>query len=69
MLKKSDVHTNIDKYSAAANITEYRIVSKLIFPRIIIPKFMRIKQLFNVKNVCNHQTQFKINRTVITCLN
>ena len=42
-LKKSDDQTNIDKYRvAAANITEYHIISKLIFLRIIIPKFMMI---------------------------
>ena len=34
-LKKSDDHTNIDKYRVAANITEYFFVSKLIFHRII----------------------------------
>ena len=37
-LKKSDEYTNIDKYKVAANITEYNIISKLIFLRIIIPK-------------------------------
>ncbi len=36
---KSDDQTNIDKYT---NITEYHIISRLIFPRIIIPKFMMI---------------------------
>ena len=29
---------NIDKYRVAANITEYHILLKLIFLRIIIPK-------------------------------
>ncbi len=48
-LKKSDNKTNIDKYRVAANITEYHITSKLIFSRIIIPKFMMIRQLFPVK--------------------
>ena len=43
--KKSDDQRNIDKYRVAANITEYHIESKLIFRRIIIPKFMIIKQL------------------------
>ena len=52
-LKKSDEQTNIDKYRVAANITEYHILSKLIFRSIIIPKFMRIRQLYHVKNVCN----------------
>ncbi len=45
-LKKSD---DIDKYRVAANITEYHIVSKLIFLIIIIPKFMKIRQLLHVK--------------------
>ena len=40
----SDDQTNIDKYRLAANITEYHIISKLIFQRIII-----IRQLFHVK--------------------
>ncbi len=45
--KKSDDQTNIDKYRVvAANITEYDIMSKLIFLRIIIPKLMEKKQLF-----------------------
>ena len=35
-LKKSDDHTNIDKYIVVANITEYHIISKSILPRIII---------------------------------
>ncbi len=39
-LEKSDDQTNIDKYRAAANITEYHIISKLIFLRIIISKSM-----------------------------
>ena len=38
--KKSDNQTNIDKYRIAANITEYHIISKLIFLGIIIAKFM-----------------------------
>ena len=32
--------------------TEYHIISKLIFLRIIIPKFMNIGQLLHVKNIC-----------------
>ena len=47
--KISDDQTNINKYRLAANITEYHIISKLIFKRIIIPKFMMIRQLFHVK--------------------
>ena len=37
---KSNEQTNIDKNRVAANIAEYHIKSKLIFRRIIIPKFM-----------------------------
>ena len=40
--------TNIDKYREAANIKEFHIISKLIFLRIIIPKFM-----FSCKNFNN----------------
>ena len=47
--KISDDQTNIDKYRLAANITEFYILSKLILQRIIIPKFMIIRQLFHVK--------------------
>ena len=42
--KKSNDKTNIEKYRVAANITKYHIISKLIFLRIIILKFMKIKQ-------------------------
>ena len=45
--KKSDDQTNIERVTA--NITEYHIISKLIFLRIIIPKFMKKWQLFHVK--------------------
>ena len=48
-LKKSDRQKNIEKYRVAANITEYHVMSKLIFLRIIIPKFIKIRQLFHVK--------------------
>ncbi len=48
-LKKSDDQMNIDKYRLAANIREYHIISKLLFIRIIIPKFMMIRKLFHVK--------------------
>ena len=51
-IKISDDQTNIDNYRLALNITEYHIISKLILPRIVIPKFMNIRQLFHVKNVC-----------------
>ena len=54
-LKKSNDQTNIDKYRVETNITEYHIISKSIFLRIIIPKFMEIRQLFlHVKNVCKN---------------
>ncbi len=53
-LKKSDDQTNIDKYRVAANITEYYIISKLIYLRIIVPKFKIIKQLFYVKYACKN---------------
>ena len=43
-LKKSDDHTNIDKYSAAANITKYHIRSKLFFRRI--PELIIHKGIF-----------------------
>ena len=39
--KKSDDPTNIDKYRVFANITEYNIITRLIFLRIIIPKLKR----------------------------
>ncbi len=48
-LKKSNNQTNIDKHRVAANITEFHIISKSISLRIIIPKFMVIRQLFNAK--------------------
>ena len=51
---KSDDQTNTGKFRVAGNITEYYIISKLIFLRIIIQKFMKIRQLFHVKmNVKN----------------
>ena len=36
--------TNIDKYRLSANITEYHAISKSILQRIVIPKFMMIRQ-------------------------
>ncbi len=36
-LTKSDDLTNIDKYRVASTITEYHIISKLIFLKLIIP--------------------------------
>ena len=52
--KKSYDQTNIDKYRVAANITEYHIISQLIFLRIIIPNFLKKIQLIHVKNVCRN---------------
>ena len=52
--KKSDDQTNFDKYRIPANIKEYHITSKLIFLGMIIPKFIKIKQLFHFKNVCKN---------------
>ena len=51
--KKSDDQTNIEKYRVVANITEYHmmIISKLIFLRITIPKLVKIRQSFHVKDV------------------
>ena len=53
---------NIDKYRVAANITEYHFISKLIFQRIIFPKFMMIRQLFNIKskNVKNQHIKMDV---------
>ncbi len=48
--KKSDDHTNIDKFRVTASIIEYHNISKLIFLRIIIAKFMKKRQLFHVKS-------------------
>ena len=51
-LKKADDQTNIEKYRVDANFTEYHIISKFIFLRIINTKFMMARQLFHViKNV------------------
>ena len=44
---------NVDKYRAAANITEYHFISKIILLRIRIPKFIMIRQLFHIKNIFN----------------
>ncbi len=44
---KSDDQTNIDKYRVAANVTEYHIISKLIFLKdeaIIALKKYRIRK-------------------------
>ena len=42
----------------------FRFLSKLIFLRISIPKFMMIRQLFHVKNVCkNVKIQHVLNWT------
>ena len=61
--KKSDDKTNIDKQRVAKNNTEYNIISKLIFLKIIIPKFRKIMRLFHVKNVYKNSKidMFKMN--------
>ncbi len=48
-IQESDDQTNINKYSVAANITEYHIISKSIFLLIIITEFRKIRQLCHVK--------------------
>ncbi len=52
MNKNHNIYKN--RYWVAANITEYHIISRLIFLRIIIPKFMKIRQLFHTKNLCKN---------------
>ncbi len=47
--KKSDDHTNIDKYRVLAIITEYYIKINLLWNHY--SKLMKIRQLFHVKNV------------------
>ena len=49
-LKKSNDHTYIDKYRVAANIIEY-IISKLIFQRISIPKYMMKKMCIKMSKI------------------
>ena len=62
-LKKSDDQTNIDKYRVVANITEYHIISKSIFPTIIILKLMMKRQLLHIKMYVRMSqiNMFKIN--------
>ncbi len=63
--EKSVDETNIDKYRVAKNTREYHI-----FLRIIFSKFMRLRQLFHVKNV-NKNIMFKTDYwvTIIEFLN
>ncbi len=42
---------------AATKSTEYNIISKSIFLRIIIRKFMKIRELFHVKRMQKCQNQ------------
>ena len=63
-LKKSYNLMNIDKYRVVANITEYHIKSNSNFLRIIIPKFMIIRQ-FYIKVVCKNWTD---GSTLNTCI-
>ncbi len=51
---KNKLEWQHSQYSVVANITEYHIISKLIFLRIIIPKFLKIKQFLPVKNECKN---------------
>ena len=46
-IKKSDHQTNNEKYRVDADFTENHIIIKLIYLRIIILKFMMIRQLFH----------------------
>ncbi len=50
-LNRAVVHTNVEKYKVAVNITEYHMLSRLIFFRVIILKSMMIRQLFYLKYV------------------
>ncbi len=48
---------NNDKYRVAANITEYHIISKLNFLRIIMySKIHEDKAIISYKNVCKYVT-------------
>ena len=47
--KKSDNQTNIDKYRVATNITEYHVISKLIFLRINIQILINFRQFLHAK--------------------
>ena len=48
-VKKSYDQTNTDKYRVAANITEYHIISKLIFLRLINSKIHEEKTIISCK--------------------
>ena len=50
-LKNSDDQTNIDRYRVAANITEYHIILKLIFPKNHHSKIHDDKAIISYKNV------------------
>ena len=50
--KISDDQTNMMSIRLAANITEYHIISKLIYLRINIPKVTMVRQLYHEKNAC-----------------
>ncbi len=45
------------QYGVAANITEYQIISKLIFLRVIILEFIGKRQLFHVKHESKNVTK------------
>ena len=50
-LKKSDDQIIIDKYMVAANITEYHIIPKFIFRRIIIATKINMNKTLNDENL------------------
>ncbi len=49
-LRKSDDQTNIEKYRVVGNITKHTTILKLIFQRIIIPKFMIMRQSYLISD-------------------
>ncbi len=57
------------QYRVAANITEYHIISRLIFLRIIIPKFIEKSQLFHIKNKCKNVKQYCLEEKVSNNIN
>ncbi len=59
-LKKSYDQKNIKKYRAAANITKYRIISKINLPKNRHSKIHDDNTIIYVKNVCNNVNMFKL---------
>ncbi len=68
-LEISDDQTNIDKNRVTVDTTEYYIIPKLIFQRIIILKFMMIRQLFHVKKYVKVSTINIFKKDVLQFLN